>query len=127
MSFDKLTTLHKHTSRTSGRVKNFTLVRLDNFNYGTDNTGRRIELTAFLTFFAGKFSKEILIYTPKYIASFRTGKMQVVFKYINYITQAAFIKLRSGIVFGKNTFKLLILFLQCFHCRIHNNSNFSSK
>ena len=75
VAFNKLTTLHKHTARTTSRVKDFTLVRLDNFDYGTNHARGRVELTTFLAFFASKFSKEIFIYTSEYITSFRSCEM----------------------------------------------------
>ena len=53
--------------------------------------------------------------------------MQVVFKNINYIAQAAFVEFWTGIVFRENAFKLPVLLLQRFHCCINDNSYFSSK
>ena len=61
MSFDKLHTLHKHTSRTAARIIDFTTIRFDDFGYKIYDTLWRIIFSFTFAFSYSELGKEIFI------------------------------------------------------------------
>ena len=127
MAFNKLTTLHKHTTRTTSGVKDFALIGLDNLYYGTNHARGRVELTAFLSLFSCKFAKEVFVHTAKHITGFLACKVQIVLKDVYHITQNDVCRLRDGHSFSGVCLSAACCFLQRFHCRINDNTYFSCK
>src|SRR3989338_4267946 len=61
MAFYKFFRLYKHSPATATRIKYPSFIRFDHLNKQLNNTGRSIELSAFLTFSICKLSEKIFI------------------------------------------------------------------
>ena len=68
MLFYKVGTLHKHTTRTTGRVEYQTAVWLNHLHHQSNDTGWRKKLSTTLTLLQRKLAKKIFIYLAKHIA-----------------------------------------------------------
>ena len=119
MLFDKFFTHDKHSSTTTCRIIDESLIRLNHFYHQFYDCFWSIELPSLFPFSIGKFSQEILIHSSKKI--FRILTLFFEFSIGNQIDQASKchnIQIWSSKDFRQNIFELRILFFYCIHSLI---------
>ena len=67
--------LDKHAPRTTCRIENASVIRLDNFGEKADDAARRVEFAAALAFAHGKLAEEILVNAAKGVVVQRGGNL----------------------------------------------------
>ncbi len=68
MGFDELGTLNEHAARSTRRVVDASVVRLDDLDDQLDQRGRREELTTPLSFGAGEVAEEVFVNLAERVA-----------------------------------------------------------
>src|SRR5680860_1110879 len=102
MGADELLGLHEHPARTAARVVHAALVGFNHLDQELHDGARCVELSSFLSFFAGELTEEVLVDAPENVARIVLLPAEADRRdEVDQLTESALVQDRTGIVLGK--------------------------
>ena len=119
----KINRLDKHAARAAAGVVHPAFERFEHLHKSPDDAGGGVELACPPPFLFGKFAEAILIGPAQNILIGAVLYHSNIGEEIDDGSQAAFIELIAGIVFGEDTFEGFVFFFDGPHGSIDNAAN----